>query len=90
MSGLLNFVTGQPQLAGDARNVCTAIQVVARDRPAVVLSKLPASMVRADLASHGCAGRAEVIHVPGGIRDLNVLVALRKAVATNPSSKLRA
>jgi hypothetical protein len=90
VSALLDFVTGQPEIAGDGRDVCMAIEVVAGDRPAVVLSKLPRSMVRADLTSHGCAGRVGIIQVPGGIRDLNALVALRRAVAAHPSSTVGA
>jgi hypothetical protein len=90
VSALLDFVTGQPEVAGDARDLCTAIEIVAGERPAVVLSKLPAAMVRADLASHGCANRADIIHVPGGIRDLSALVTLRRAVAANPSARLGA
>ncbi len=70
ISALLTFQTGQGQLFHEPTNLCRAISRVAGRRPAVVVSKLSPRLVRADLASDGCAGRATVRHVPGHLGDV--------------------
>jgi hypothetical protein len=70
VSELLTFQTGQPELKGEPRDICMAITTLAGSRSAVVISKLPSHFVREDMAAHGCAGRAEVLRVPGEIRDV--------------------
>jgi hypothetical protein len=69
VSSLLSFLTGQQAIAGDPPSVCKAIRIMAGTREAVVISKLPRSRVLANMRRNGCASRAEVLHVPGGIRD---------------------
>jgi hypothetical protein len=69
VSSLLAFQTGQKQIRRDPDSVCTAISVVAGQREAVVISKLPRERVLANMARFGCVGRAEVLMVPGGIND---------------------
>jgi hypothetical protein len=60
VSKLLGFQSGSPDVAG-ADNVCGAVRLAAGHRAAVVLSRAPASTVRADMAKHGCAGRARIV-----------------------------
>lgn len=67
VSELLSFQTGQVALPGDAKHLCSAIATVAGAADAVVISKLPAAQVRRAMARDGCAGRAAVVRVPGGI-----------------------
>jgi hypothetical protein len=70
VSSLLSFQTGQPAIGGDPPSACEAIRIVAGDDPAVVISKLPRDRVIANMRRNGCAGRAHVVQVPGGIRDV--------------------
>jgi hypothetical protein len=63
VSGLLSFLTGQPEIAGDLPDICTTVRLVAGERPAVVLSKggctAQVSVVHLDLSHHvrGTASR---------------------------------
>jgi hypothetical protein len=72
VSEVLTFLTGQPELSSDLENVCEKIDLVAGHSGAVVISKLPSARVRLEMAREGCAGRAPVLLVPGGIRDADV------------------
>jgi hypothetical protein len=70
VGSLLAFQTGQALVGGDHASVCAAIDSVAGDRSAVVISKLPVGRVRSNMERNGCAGRARVVRVPGGISDV--------------------
>jgi hypothetical protein len=72
VSEVLTFLTGQPELTSDRDDVCEKIDLVAGASAAVVISKLPSDRVRLEMAREGCAGRAPVVLVPGGIRDADV------------------
>jgi hypothetical protein len=63
VSGLLSFLTGQPEIAGDLPHICTTVRVVAGDRPAVVLSKEPTGEVAKTLAEGGCTAQVRVVHL---------------------------
>jgi hypothetical protein len=70
VSSLLAFQTGQAPIGGDTASACKAIRIVAGDQAAVVISKLPRDRVLSNMERNGCAGRARVVHVPGGMTDL--------------------
>lgn len=72
VSNVMEFLTGQPEVTGDGVDICTKITDVAGDRPAVVVSKLSSRVVRHDLRSNGCAGRARVVHVRGYLEVVEV------------------
>jgi hypothetical protein len=73
VSGILTFLSDQPQSAGDTGDVCAAVRALSGGRPTVVASRLPPALVERQMAEHGCAGTAEVVRVPGAISDVDVL-----------------
>jgi hypothetical protein len=60
VSGLLSFLTGQPEIAGDLPDLCDTVHLVANNQPAVVLSKKPATDVAKTLAAGGCAAQVRI------------------------------
>ena len=63
VSGLLTFLTGQPEIAGDLPDLCDTVHQVAGTQPAVVLSKKPVSDVTKTLAAGGCAAEVRIVHL---------------------------
>jgi hypothetical protein len=63
VSGLLTFLTGQPEIAGDVPDLCGTVHLVAGDQPAVVLSKRQDGEVAAALAKGGCSAQVRVVHL---------------------------
>jgi hypothetical protein len=70
VSELLAFQTDGAAMTRDGQDPCAIIDDLAGHRSAVIISKLPVRRVHLDMARHGCAGRAPVVHVPGGITDV--------------------
>lgn len=74
ISKLMSYETGQPQSHGRALFVCSDIDLVAGDRPAVVVTKLDATLLQQLMERDGC-GDVPIVQIPGGIADADMLFA---------------
>lgn len=74
VSKLMSYETGQPQNHGRALFVCSDVELVAGESPAVVVTKLDASLLQQLMERDGC-GEVPVVQIPGGIADADMLFA---------------
>lgn len=67
-SKIISFETGQPSNQGDPQHACSDVHAVAGSAPAVVVTKLDASLMHRALERQGCGG-VRVVQIPGGIHE---------------------
>lgn len=78
-SELLAFLTGQPENAGRALDVCVDVRTVAGPRPAVVITTLDPAVLAPVMRAGGCPD-VPVVRVPGPRRTLAFALDPGKAV----------